>query len=200
MWVLRILFLLSMTAALIVPMSRGRWEGHLQRGNSRWRVDLDRGPVWNPPPLPDYSTFQETFPDLPWEQPPRSSITRVIVWYTLLMEILLAIWWISGVLAIVYLIVRQHRRDAILHLASCIALSLTFAIVLSLVMLIFFCGMAFDLALFIPLGGLIFGVCYGFPKYKHKEVVRYPIHTPLLRRRQWTTSTHIRAARPQAIY
>lgn len=114
---LRFLFVALFAASVLLVDSRGRWEGHLVQSDGTWIVNLPAEPVWSPPAVPSYQTFRKTFDTLPPEATTNTSIVRVFRFDTAMLDLAFCATIAAGVSGLIYLLIRQGSRDAMLHFA-----------------------------------------------------------------------------------
>jgi len=124
---LRTLFVAALVLCVTEILVRGQWEGRLRLGQHTWFIDLDRRPVWNPPPVPTYGQFRNVFEDLPAEATPGLTITQALKWDWMLIELLLWLWGMTTLFGLLYPLARGHRRDHVLHGALCVGAAMTAA-------------------------------------------------------------------------
>ena len=118
---LRLIFVILLSASLLLVISRGSWQGRLVRIDGTSIINLPTQPVWSPPAVPSYDTFRQTFPDLPSEIAPGSVIVRVFRYDDAMLELIAFVTVSAGFCGLLYLPVRRGGRDAVLHYALFIA-------------------------------------------------------------------------------
>jgi hypothetical protein len=128
MYNLRWIFLVACLGCVAIVTLNGRWEGRLTLRNYTWIVDLDRAPVWAPPPDPPYAKFQKVFKesdDFPAGGTPGLTIHRVLKLDSLAVDLLLYLWPVTFFSGLLYLALRGERRDLILHCGLSAGIGLT---------------------------------------------------------------------------
>jgi hypothetical protein len=118
---LRWLFLLVCLGCVALVGINGRWEGWLTGPNCAWTVDLDRAPIWAPPPEPDFNE-SETFPP---QGAPGLTIKRVLRVDRMAFDLLLSLWLATVICGVLYLATRGRRRDLVLHVGLFVGIGLT---------------------------------------------------------------------------
>jgi hypothetical protein len=125
---LRWLFLLVCLGCVALVGINGRWEGWLTGPNCAWTVDLDRAPIWAPPPEPVYATFQKDFNEsetFPPQGAPGLTIKRVLRVDRMAFDLLLSLWLATVICGVLYLATRGRRRDLVLHVGLFVGIGLT---------------------------------------------------------------------------
>ena len=125
---LRWVFLLACLGCAALVAMNGRWEGRLAGANGTWILDLDRSPIWAPPPEPVYATFQKDFNDsatFPPQGAAGITIKRVLKVDWMALDLLLYLWLVTVVGGVLYLATRGRSRDLVLHVGLYAGIGLT---------------------------------------------------------------------------
>jgi len=116
-WALRLLLVVGCIGAFVVSASTAPWQGYLIHRNTAWLMDLGEHPAWRPPPTPDYEAFRkiyeeaDDFPQANGQHTIQVNYNRAEV-----VSMGLVYWWpVMFVCGAMYRLVRQTRRDLILH-------------------------------------------------------------------------------------
>src|SRR3954449_10188862 len=106
MRILRTLFLVAASIAVIVALWRTHWEARLSYEGTAI-IDLPRSPIWSPPPTPSYEVFRSTFNTLPTAAA-SASIRRVFRTDRTFFDFALYLWAVCTGFGVVYLCVRRR--------------------------------------------------------------------------------------------
>jgi hypothetical protein len=116
--------LIACLACVAWVAARGRYEARLSQGNQTWIIDLERSPVWAPPPVPPYERFKNEFNDLP-PQGSGNTINRVLKLDWMAVDLFLDLWIVMLLGGICYWASRGTRRDWLLHCVAASGVGLT---------------------------------------------------------------------------
>ena len=172
---LRWVFLLACLGCVAVVAWNGRWEGRLTRGNHTWIVDLDRTPVWTPPPDPSYARFQKDFKEsqsFPAEETPDLAIRRALKLDWMAVDLLVYLWPVSVVAGLLYLATRGTRRDLILHLGLSAGIGLSAGAAACMGLWLLFGGWGPPVPEFFGGLGLVVSLVAGLASFKRDRAVR----------------------------
>ncbi len=144
-------------AAVLITFGNSYYDGHLWTGSSTYIIDLDRSPLWSPPPSPDYAAFKSTFDDLPSSKPAEFTITRVHKWSWTLLDLALLFLLIGLISALVYFPLRKRLHDPVLHYAGWIGMGLAGSAILCFVLWVLVGGWGPPVPLLFTVLGVVSG-------------------------------------------
>jgi hypothetical protein len=127
MVVLRVIILLVLLSVLMWTLARSDWWGKFSDGNRTRIIHLPKAPAWAPPDLPTYDEFRRTFPDLPAEQRPHTTITCTFQLEWVANAFFLRLWGASCLICLIcYAILDpKQRRDLVVRCVLGLAVGLT---------------------------------------------------------------------------
>lgn len=170
MHILRWVFLSVCLGYVALVACNGRWQGNLIQTNyGTWIVDLERAPIWSPPPEPVYTTFQKDFKNsenFPTEDDSSFTIKRVIRVDWMIVDLLLYLWPITVINGLLYYFTRGRKRDFVLHLGLFVGIGLTAGAVLCVGLWMLFGGWGPPSPEFFGILGLAGGILGGLVSFK----------------------------------
>jgi len=171
MYFLRWAFLLACLGCVALVAMNGRWNGRLTEASCTWIVDLDRAPIWAPPPEPVYATFQKDFNEsetFPPQDAPGLTITRVLRGDQMTIDLLLYLWPVTVICGVLYLAARGQRRDRVLHVGLSAGIGLTAGAITCVALLLIFGGWGPPVPWFFGGLGLFGGIVGGLVSFKRQ--------------------------------
>ncbi len=128
-----------------------------------------RAPIWLPPPLPRIAVDRERSPGGDGNAS-RTPSPQTAAWVapmlpSMLIEVLLCIWAVTGAAGLIYCAIRGERRDFVLHVGWAVGRWLTYALVLCMGLWMVGGGWGPPFPLFFGFTGLCAGVMSGVSTY-----------------------------------
>jgi hypothetical protein len=162
------LFIFACLGCVVAVAWNGRWEARLSAGSATWIQDLPRAPIWSPPAEPDYARFREAFSGegFPGPDQPGLSIRRVLKLDWMAIDLLFYLWPLTLAFGVVYLGLRERRRDMMLHLALSAGAGLTAAAVVCIGLWLVCGGWGAPAPEFFGAVGLVGGILTGWSSYR----------------------------------
>jgi hypothetical protein len=117
---LHLLLLAALAGGTYLILARLEWQARLTTGWGSYLLNLDRGPAWDPPPLPPRDRFEAAFANLP----PGGVITREVRWDSLEPEAGAVVWVIALGFTPPYLWLRGGRRAPVFQVCTRLAWTL----------------------------------------------------------------------------
>jgi hypothetical protein len=136
---LRIVFLITLAACVILATLFVDWTADLELGNSYWSTPLGTAPLWSPPPLPSYDKLREGWREGRLRedtQPPPADTPGLILrrepdLHKMVGNLLVYMWFALLLSGIFYFVGRADKRDLLLHCGVGIWCGLTLAVALT---------------------------------------------------------------------
>ena len=167
---LRIVFFCTLAGAALAAAWRAQWEAAVSIDDRSWIIDLPRAPLWAGPAVPAYSAFAE-FPDLPPLRPAGATIQRSLRFDWMMQDFMLWLWGLCMGCGLLYLMLRDGRRDWILHEALAIGIGLTISAGACVGLWMVFGGWGPPAPLVFGITGLLAGLIVGAAKYESEPLV-----------------------------
>ena len=172
MRMLRRTFLALCFASVALVAWYAQWYYQLRLEGSTLFIRPNRSPVWNPPDVPTYAQFRQTFEYLPEEAPPVSSIRRKLNLNWMALDLLLCLWLVTVVVGVIYLMSRKKRRDIVLQCALSIGIGLSIAAGSCIGLWLYVDSWGPPLPVTFGCLGLVFGFLRGILTFKRAEQQR----------------------------
>jgi hypothetical protein len=117
----RICFLLAVFACIVLAAAFVQWNAEMEVGDRGWNIQLGFAPLWNPPPLPAYSRFSESYSafgddfEVPQKETPGSTITRYPILEGIVGNLFFYLWSVLFFFGVLYFVTRGEKRDPLFH-------------------------------------------------------------------------------------
>jgi hypothetical protein len=165
-----LMFRFSILIIAVLTLSNAEWQGTLNTANNEtYIMHLPRGPVWSPPPVPSYQEFRTQFDTLPADAK-SAQRRRVFGAEEFSLRFELYLWADTLVFGYLYLCFRRNARDPVLHLAVCLAATLTSAAIVSFAFWLLAGGFISPLPEILAGVAIAVGLIVGRSTFKQKDV------------------------------
>jgi hypothetical protein len=172
--ILHWLLVLSFAGIVFVVLYQGYWQAQLFTGETTFIINLAEAPLWVPPPVPTYATFQKTFQhsqSFPSDRASEFDIRRVLLVESTILLFLFYLWLITGTVSWLYRVSRGTERDIVLHVTQSAWVGLTAAALGCFVLWVLFGGWGPPAPVFFGSLGFVGGFIGGLLKFKRNEVL-----------------------------